>query len=81
MDSFLIPLFFMLSIGFAVVWNLGTNIFLGEISFITQALAMVLQLGVTMDYSIFLWHSYKEQQTHYDDRTEAMAHAISSCGT
>ena len=77
MDSFLIPLFFMLSIGFAVVWNLGTNIFLGEISFITQALAMVLQLGVTMDYSIFLWHSYKEQQTHYDDRTEAMAHAIS----
>lgn len=77
MDSFLIPVFFMLSIGFAVVWNLGTNIFLGEISFITQALAMVLQLGVTMDYSIFLWHSYKEQQTHFpDDNPEAMAHAI-----
>ena len=77
MDSFLIPLFFMLSIGFAVVWNLGSNIVLGEISFITQALAMVLQLGVTMDYSIFLWHSYREQQAAYpDDRAEAMAHAI-----
>ncbi|WP_028517636.1 efflux RND transporter permease subunit [Ruminococcus flavefaciens] len=79
MDSFLIPVFFMLSIGFAVVWNLGSNIFLGEISFITQALAMVLQLGVTMDYSIFLWHSYKEQQKFYpDSRQEAMAHAISA---
>ncbi|MCR4637721.1 MMPL family transporter [Ruminococcus sp.] len=79
MDSFLIPLFFMLSIGFAVVWNLGSNIFLGEISFITQALAMVLQLGVTMDYSIFLWHSYKEQQSYYpDSRQEAMAHAIAA---
>ena len=76
MDSFLIPVFFMLSIGFAVVWNLGTNIFLGEISFITQALAMVLQLGVTMDYSIFLWHSYKEMQTRYADKEDAMAHAI-----
>ena len=79
MDSFLIPVFFMLSIGFAVVWNLGSNIVLGEISFITQALAMVLQLGVTMDYSIFLWHSYKEQQTYYpEDRQEAMAHAIAA---
>ena len=79
MDSFLIPLFFMLSIGFAVVWNLGTNYFLGEISFITQALAMVLQLGVTMDYSIFLWHSYKEQQNYYpDSRQDAMAHAIAA---
>ncbi|HAG13299.1 MAG TPA: hypothetical protein DCG49_05495 [Ruminococcus sp.] len=79
MDSFLIPVFFMLSIGFAVVWNLGTNIFLGEISFVTQALAMVLQLGVTMDYSIFLWHSYKEQLTFYpDDKEEAMAHAIAN---
>jgi len=79
MDSFLIPLFFMLSIGFAVVWNLGTNVFLGEISFITQALAMVLQLGVTMDYSIFLWHSYKEQQKYFpDSREEAMAHAIAA---
>ncbi len=79
MDSFLIPVFFMLSIGFAVVWNLGSNIVLGEISFITQALAMVLQLGVTMDYSIFLWHSYKEQLTYYpDSKQEAMAHAIAT---
>ena len=77
MDSFLIPLFFMLSIGFAVVWNLGSNFMLGEISFITQALAMVLQLGVSMDYSIFLWHSYKEMQQQYpDDKNAAMAHAI-----
>lgn len=79
MDSFLIPLFFMLSIGFAIAWNLGTNIFLGEISFLTKALAMVLQLGVTMDYSIFLWHSYKEQlQLYPDDNQEAMAHAIAN---
>ena len=79
MDSFLIPVFFMLSIGFAIVWNLGTNIFLGEISFITKALAMVLQLGVTMDYSIFLWHSYKEQLVFYpDNKHEAMAHAIAN---
>ena len=79
MDSFLIPLFFMLSIGFAVIWNLGSNILLGEISFITQALAMVLQLGVTMDYSIFLWHSYKEQQRYFpDSRQDAMAHAVAA---
>lgn len=79
MNSFLIPVFFMLSIGFAIVWNLGTNIFLGEISFITKALAMVLQLGVTMDYSIFLWHSYKEQLEFYpDNKHEAMAHAIAN---
>ena len=79
MDSFLIPIFFMLSIGIAIVWNLGTNFPMGEISFLTQALALVLQLGVTMDYSIFLWHSYKEQQSIYpDDRKEAMAHAIAS---
>ena len=57
MDSLLIPVFFMLSIGIAIVWNLGTNFVMGEISFLTQALALVLQLGVTMDYSIFLWHS------------------------
>ena len=79
MDSFLIPLFFMLSIGFAVVWNLGTNFFFVVISFVTQALAMVLQLGVTMDYSIFLWHSYKEQlQIMPDDKSAAMAQAISN---
>lgn len=79
MDSFLIPVFFMLSIGLAIVWNLGTNFMMGEISFITQALALVLQLGVTMDYSIFLYHSYKEQLRYYpDDHNEAMAHAITA---
>lgn len=62
LDSFLIPLFFLLSIGMAIVYNLGSNYFLGEISYVTKALSAVLQLGVTMDYSIFLWHSYKEQQ-------------------
>ena len=60
MDSFLIPVLFLLSIGIAIIYNLGTNLFLGEISYITKALAAVLQLGVTMDYSIFLWHSYQE---------------------
>ena len=79
MDSFLIPVFFMLSIGCAIAWNLGSNIVLGEISFLTQALALVLQLGVTMDYSIFLWHSYKEQLNNYPvDKEKAMAHAIAN---
>lgn len=78
MDSFLIPLFFMLSVGMAILYNMGTNIFTGEISFITQALAAVLQLAVTMDYSIFLWHSYKEAKAeHPNDNKEAMAVAIS----
>ena len=78
-DSFLIPVFFMCSIGIAIVWNLGTNFVMGEISFLTQALALVLQLGVTMDYSIFLWHSYKEQQKFYlDDKYKAMAEAIAN---
>lgn len=79
MDSLLIPVFFMLSIGIAIVWNLGTNFVMGEISFLTQALALVLQLGVTMDYSIFLWHSYKEQQKIYpDDKYMAMSRAIAN---
>lgn len=78
MDSFLVPVLFLLSIGFAIVYNLGSNIFLGEISYITKALAAVLQLGVTMDYSIFLWHSYQEEQEHYSDHKEAMAHAINN---
>lgn len=79
MDSFLVPLFFMLSIGFAILYNLGSNYFMGEISFITKALSAVLQLGVTMDYSIFLWHSYKEKQDVYPgDKERAMAHAISN---
>lgn len=77
MDSLLIPLFFMLSVGLAILYNLGTNIFLGQISFITQALTAVLQLAVTIDYSIFLWHSYKEQKEKYSDKYEAMAEAIS----
>lgn len=78
MDSFLIPLFFLLSIGFSIVYNLGTNIFMGEISYITQALTAVLQLGVTMDYSIFLWHSYQEQQNYFGNKEDAMAEAISN---
>lgn len=79
MDSFLVPVFFMLSIGFAILYNMGTNYFMGDISFITKALAAVLQLGVTMDYSIFLWHSYKENQDKYpNDKNRAMAHAISN---
>lgn len=79
MDSFLIPLFFLLSIGMAIIYNLGTNFVAGEISFITQALAAVLQLAVTMDYSIFLWHSYQENQERYaGDKKRAMAHAISN---
>ena len=78
MDSFFVPLLFMLSIGMAIVYNLGSNYFLGEISYITKALAAVLQLGVTLDYSIFLMHSYEEQQIRYDgDKHRAMAHAIS----
>ena len=78
MDSYIIPVFFLLSIGMAIVYNLGSNIFFGEISYVTKALAAVLQLGVTMDYSIFLWHSYEEQCEIYDDNNEAMAKAIAS---
>ena len=79
MDSFLVPVFFLLSIGMAIVYNLGTNFVSGEISFITQALAAVLQLAVTMDYSIFLWHSYQENQERFPgDKKRAMAHAISN---
>lgn len=79
MDSFLVPVFFLLSIGMAIVYNLGTNFIAGEISFITQALAAVLQLAVTLDYSIFLWHSYEEYREKYPDEKErAMAHAISN---
>lgn len=79
MDSALIPVFFLLSIGMAIIYNLGSNVFFGEISYVTQALAAVLQLGVTMDYSIFLWHSYEENQERFpDDKKRAMAHAISN---
>ena len=77
MDSFLIPVFFLLSIGMAIVYNLGTNIFMGQISYITKALAAVLQLGVTLDYSISLWHSYEAQKERFpEDKKKAMARAI-----
>jgi predicted RND superfamily exporter protein len=78
MDSYLIPLFFLLSIGMAIVYNMGTNVFKGEISFITQSLSAVLQLGVTLDYSIFLWHSYQEELEKDSDKNKAMAAAISA---
>ncbi|MDO5346468.1 MAG: MMPL family transporter [Lachnospiraceae bacterium] len=79
MDSFLAPVFFLLSIGMAIVYNLGSNYFLGEISYITKALSAVLQLGVTLDYSIFLWHSYQEQQTLCGgEKKKAMANAIAA---
>lgn len=79
MDSFLLPIIFMLSIGMAIVYNLGSNYFLGEISYVTKALSAVLQLGVTLDYSIFLWHSYQENLSHDgNDKESAMAKAISN---
>ena len=76
MDTFLAPVFFLLSIGFAIIYNMGSNYFFGEVSYITKALAAVLQLGVTMDYSIFLWHSFKENELKFADPKEAMAEAI-----
>ena len=76
MDSFLIPVFFLASIGMAILYNMGTNIFMGQVSYVTKALAAVLQLGVTMDYSIFLWHSYQENRDKTDDKEDAMANAI-----
>jgi hypothetical protein len=79
MDSAIIPFIFMLSIAMAIIYNMGSNFFKGEISYITQALAAVLQLGVTLDYSIFLWHSYEENLTRFpEDKERAMAHAISN---
>ena len=77
LDGWLIPIVFLLSIGAMILLNMGTNYFLGEISYITKALSAVLQLAVTMDYSIFLWHSYNEQREIYSDNKEAMAQAIS----
>jgi predicted RND superfamily exporter protein len=76
LDNWAIPFVFIASIGLAIIYNLGTNVFLGEISFITKALAAVLQLAVTCDYSIFLWHSYEEQKQLYDDKEVAMQQAI-----
>lgn len=76
LDGWLVPFVFLTSIGAMILMNLGTNYFLGEISYITKALSAVLQLAVTMDYSIFLWHSYNEQREKYADNKEAMAVAI-----
>ncbi|NLU24220.1 MAG: MMPL family transporter [Clostridiales bacterium] len=81
LDSWIAPVLFLVSIGIAILWNMGTNWFLGEISYITKALAAVLQLAVTMDYSIFLWHSYSEQKQYLSDRNEAMAVAIDATFT
>ena len=76
LDNWLVPLLFLASIAMMILLNLGSNYFLGEISYITKALSAVLQLAVTMDYSIFLWHSYNEQLEIYEDRREAMAVAV-----
>ena len=77
LDSWLVPFVFLLSIGMMIIINLGTNFFFGEISYITKALSAVLQLAVTMDYSIFLWHSYNEQRREHEDIEIAMQYAIS----
>ena len=76
LDSFVVPFIFLVSIGMAILYNLGTNIVFGEISYVTKAIAAVLQLGVTMDYSIFLWHSYMEHLDRGLSRKEAMGQAI-----
>ena len=81
MDSYLIPFIFLAGIGMAIIYNLGTNVFLGQISYVTKALAAVLQLGVTMDYSIFLWHSYEAHQEEGNPPTEAMEKAIAETFT
>ncbi len=78
MDNWITPFVFLLSIGMAILLNMGTNYFLGEISYLTKALSAVLQLAVTMDYSIFLWHSYEEQKSMYEDNKVAMAVAINN---
>ena len=78
MDNWITPFVFPMSIGMAILLNMGTNYFLGEISYLTKALSAVLQLAVTMDYSIFLWHSYEEQKSMYEDNKEAMAVAINN---
>ena len=77
LDSYVAPFFLLLNIGIAILYNMGTNIFLGQISYITKAISAVLQLGVTMDFAIFLYHSYKAEQENFSSKDEAMAHAIS----
>lgn len=76
LDGWIIPFVFLVSIGMSILLNLGSNFFMGEISYITKALSAVLQLAVTMDYSIFLWHSYNEKREIYSDKNEAMTYAI-----
>ena len=78
MDNWITPFVFLMSIGMAILLNMGTNYFLGGISYLPKALSAVLQLAVTMDYSIFLWHSYEEQKSMYEDNKEAMAVAINN---
>ncbi len=77
LDSYIAPLLLLMNIGIAILYNMGTNIFLGEISYITKAISAVLQLGVTMDFAIFLYHSYMQEKEHISDINEAMANAIS----
>lgn len=77
LDSYVAPVFLLLNIGIAILYNMGTNIFLGEISYITKAISAVLQLGVTMDFAIFLYHSYIAEKEKTQDKNEAMAQAIS----
>lgn len=77
LDSYIAPIFLLANIGIAILYNMGSNIMLGEISYITKAISAVLQLGVTMDFAIFLYHSYKAEKEHFKDNDEAMAHAIS----
>ncbi|MEG0873643.1 MAG: MMPL family transporter, partial [Clostridia bacterium] len=81
MDSFVTPFIFLISIGFAIIYNFGTNIIFGEISYLTKALSAVLQLGVTMDYSIFLLHRYDEEREKHDNHIDAMAIAIQNTST
>ena len=76
LDSYFVPFLLLINIGFAILFNLGTNIFLGQISYITKALVAVLQLGVTTDFSIFLYHSYEEKKSNYNTKEEAMSEAI-----
>lgn len=78
LDSFVAPVLFLISIGMAIIYNLGSNVFLGEIAYITKAIAAVLQLAVTMDYSIFLWHSYVEQRDRGLERHDAMTRAVNA---
>ena len=79
MESFAVAFLFLLSIGMAILYNLGTNIFLSDVSYLTMALTAILQLGVTMDYSIFLLHSYESNKIRFEgDKERAMAHAISN---